>query len=965
MRSCRCHNSTLKFSPLCNGPVTIAHYKMTYQMKRSAWLALPLSACLSAASAASIQLPTGQRVTPLAAPGATLSVLDAGLPSGVKPGFAHAARLSPDGRTLLVLTAGYDKVVDAAAQRIAAESTQFVFVFDVSGGAPVQRQLLPVSAAWDGIAFAPDGRHFYVPGAGEDKLHVFALEDGRWREDGAPVALGHAAGNGLELKPVATDVAITPDGQRALVVNRYNDSVTVVDLAARKAVAELDLRPGKNGAAPGTPGGQYPSAVAIGADGSAYVSSELDREIVVLDLSGPSPSVKGRIPVQGSPNKMVLNRARTRLYVASDFADVVSVIDTASRQVLATVPTLAPSWLLSPAQARYKGASPNALALSPDENTLYLTNRGSNSVAAIALDGPAPAVRALLPTGWAPSAVQVGPGGDYLYVVNAKTVPGPNPGNCRGKLGKQGHCRFADSPVRFQPNHYVLNLTGSTLLSMPVPTAASLPGLTRQVAHNNDFDRLPTAAQADTIATLRTRIHHIIYVIKENRAYDQVLGDLGKGNGDPTLTEFPYATTPNSHELARRFVTLDNFYNAGDVSGNGWQWSTAARESDAGFKIIPQNYAGNGGSYDWEGANRNVNVALTGAARVAANPQSARLDPDTLPAASNVAAPDGPDGQVQQGYLWNAALRAGLSVRNYGMFLDLSRYDLDGTRDRALAIHPQREPFATGTQVAFAAHPALLAVTDPWFYGFELRVPDFYRVKEWQREFRGYVADGKLPNLSLVRLMTDHTGHFNGALDGVNTPERQVADNDYALGLLVDTVAHSPFAQDTLIFVLEDDAQDGSDHVDAHRGPAWVIGPYVKKGAVVSQRYTTVSMLRTITDILGMDHLGMYDASQAPMTELFDTAPANADWTYSATASSLLKPTALPFAADTAFGPPARSPHTSDYWAAVTRGFDFTQEDRLDADAYNRILWAGLKGNTPYPAHAKRSAARRRDADDD
>jgi YVTN family beta-propeller protein len=920
---------------------------------------------LAAAGPAAVDLPTGQRITPLAAPGARLTVLDAGLPSKMRPGFAQASCLSPDGKTLLVLTAGYDKVLDAAGQAIHAESTQFVFVFDISDGTPVQRQVVPVSSAWNGIAFASDGRHFYVPGAIEDNLHVFALVDGRWAEEGAPIPLGHAEANGLNLKPVATDVALTADGTHALVVNRFNDSVTLVDLQARKVAAELDLRPGKNGAAPGTPGGQYPSAVAIAANGTAYVSSELDREIVVLDLSGPTPAVTARIPVQGSPNKMVLNRAQTRLYVASDYADVVSVIDTASRQVLASVPTLAPGWLLTPAQARYKGASPDALALSPDENTLYVTNRGSNALALVALDGPVPAVRALLPAGWAPSSVQVAPDGRFLYVVNAKTVPGPNPGNCRDKLSEKGSCNIAGSPVRYKPNQYVLSLTGSSLLSMPVPGAADARSLTRQAARNNDFDRLPSADQARTIEALRGKIRHVIYVIKENRTYDQVLGDLGKGNGDPSLTEFPYATTPNSHLLARRFVTLDNFYDSGDVSGNGWQWSVAARESDAGFKTIPPGYAGGGGTYDWEGANRNVNVALTGAARVAANPQSARLGPDTLPAASSVAAPDGPDGQVQQGFLWNAALRAGLTVRNYGMYVDLTRYWLDGTADEALAIRPQRDPFSTRTQVGFAAHPALLPVTDPWFYGFDNRVPDFYRFKEWEREFRQFEAGGKLPNLSLVRFMNDHTGHFNGALDGVDTPDRQVADNDYALGLLVEAVAHSRFASDTLIFVLEDDAQDGADHVDAHRGPAWVIGPYVKKGAVVSKRYTTVNVLRTITDVLGIDHLGMYDASQAPMTEVFDTSPANANWTYSATASSLLKPTALPFPERTVFGPAARSPHSAGYWAALTRDFDFTQEDRLDAGKYNRLLWAGLKGNKPYPAHAKRAVPRARDADDD
>jgi YVTN family beta-propeller protein len=939
-----------------------------HTMNRSAWLALAVCGCIALPALAvqppATELPTGQRITPLAAAGSRMSVLDPGLPSGVKPGFAQAAALSPDGTTLLVLTAGYDRVVDQRNKRVAAESTQFVFVYDVSHGAPLQRQVLPVSAGWDGLAFAPDGRHFYVPGASEDALHIFSLGDGGWSEEGKPVHLGHHGANGLDLKPVAANVGITPDGTRALVVNRFNDSVSVVDLATRKVSAELDLRPGKNGAAPGTPGGQYPSAVAIAANGLAYVSSELDREIVVVDLNGDKPAVKARIAVQGSPNKLVLNRAGTRLYAASDFADVVSVIDTATGQVVSTVPTLAPSWLLTPAQARYKGASPNALALSPDEKTLYVTNRGSNSLAVIGLDGAVPAVRALLPTGWAPTDVRVSGDGRMLYVVNAKSVPGPNTGNCRDKTSEHGKCRIPGSPVHFRPNDYVLSLTNASLLSMPVQGADAARWLTRQVARNNDFDRLPTAAQANTIAELRSKIHHIIYVIKENRTYDQVLGDLGKGNGDASLTEFPYATTPNSHELAKRFVTLDNFYDSGDVSGNGWQWSVAARESDAGFKTIPPGYAGGGGTYDWEGANRNVNVALTGQARVAANPQSARLDPDTLPAASNVAAPDGPDGEVQQGYLWNAALRAGLTVRNYGMYVDLTRYWLDETADSDLAIRPQRDPFATGTQVGFAAHPALLPVTDPYFYGFDNRVPDFYRFKEWEREFKGFAAEGIMPNLSLVRFMNDHTGHFNGALDGVDTPDRQVADNDYALGLLVDAVAHSPFANDTLIFVLEDDAQDGADHVDAHRGPCWVIGPYVKKGAVVSTRYSTVSVLRTITDILGMDHLGMYDASQAPMTDVFDVSPSNATWTYSASASSLLKPTALPFPEHTVFGPKARSPHDAAYWAAVTKGFDFTQEDRLDADKYNRILWAGLKANKPYPARAKRTTVRTRDADD-
>ena len=783
---------------------------------------------------------------------------------------------------------------------------------------------------------------------------------GAFAEAGTPIKLGHKAGVGLAQDPLASGIAVTADGKRAVVVNKYNDSVSLIDLVGRTVIGEQDLRPGKSGGVSGMPGGEYPNAVAIVGNSFAYVSSERDREIDVVDVRGQLPTVLARIPVQGNPNKMTLNAAQTRLYVASDNADMVTVIDTGRNVAIDSVLTTAPLGLLPRSKIKYKGAAPDGLALSPDGTTLYVANRGTNDLAVVDLTGKAPKVVGLIPTGWYPSDVRVAADSQTVYVSNAKTVPGPNPGNCLGY--ETVPCPVPNSPIVFAPNQYVLNLTGSTLLSVPVPRKAELERLTRQVAINDGFRG--EEAYRGKMAELRRRIKHVIYIVKENRTYDQILGDLGKGNSAPNLAEFPKTTTPNFHALASNFVTLDNFYDPGDVSGNGWPWSTSARESDASAKMLPPNYAANGGggSYDWEGTNRNINVGLTGAARIAADPLTP-TDPDLFPGTGNVAAPDGPDGEVQQGYLWNAALRAGLSVRNYGFLIDLTRYSAS---TGPYQIPRDRTPYADGVVQAYSANPQLNPVTDVYFRGFDTSYPDFYREQEWEREFAGYVTSGNLPSLNLVRFMADHTGSYSTALDGVNRPDLEVADNDYAVGKLVQTVAGSRYADDTLIFVVEDDAQDGPDHVDAHRSTAFVVGPYVKQNKVVSAHYTTVNMLRTISDVLGLDHLGVYDANEEPMAEVFDLAQRR--WTYAATASSLLRSTQLPFPTGTQFAALAHSPHDVTYWAQRTKSFDFSQEDKLDAVAYNKVLWAGLMQGTSYPLNGGRATPDRdegRKHDDD
>jgi len=910
----------------------------------------------------SILLSTGQRITPAAAPGATAVVLNPGLPDlpNFVAGQPVSEALSPDRKTLLVLTSGYNNVVDASGKLISADSNQYVFVFDVSGGTPVRKQVLPVADTYVGLAFAPDGQHFYVTGGGDDNLHGFVLSQGAWGEAGAPIALNHNGGNGIGSTPLATGVDVTADGKRAIVANRYHDSVTLVDLAAGAVLAERDLRPGKSGGASGTPGGEYPNAVRIVGNKTAYVSSERDREVVVVDISTNAPQVVGRIPVSGNPNKMVLNRAQTRLYVASDNADVVSVIDTTSNKVVSSVSTIAPAGLVT--EMRYRGASPNGLALSPDETTLYVTNRGTNDVAVVSLSGNAPAVTGLIPTGWYPSDVAVG-ANNALYVVHTKNMPGPNAGNCLGY--GTSPCPVKNSPVAQVQNQYIEQLSQGGFTWMPAPDSATLDLLTKQVASNNSFNAALSTADVATMTALRQKIKHVIYIVKENRTYDQILGDLGRGNSDPSLAEFPNATTPNMHALAKTFVTLDNFHDSGDVSGNGWPWTTGARESDAGAKMLPVNYSSSplpagsrGGSYDWEGANRNVNVGLTGAQRQAANP-ALPADPDLLPGNGDVSAPDGPSDAIQQGYIWNAALRAGLTVRNYGFFIDLARYS--GSN----AIPRDRAPFADNALQAYATSPALVDRTDPFFRGYDNAYPDLYREMEWEREFSGFVSSGQLPSLTLLRLPHDHTGSYKAAIDGVNTPELQLADNDYAVGRVAQAVANSPYAANTLIFVVEDDAQDGPDHVDAHRSTAFVIGPYVKQNAVVSTHYTTVNMIRTITEVLNLDHLGLFDATQGPMTDVFDLNQPK--WTYKAVASGLLANTQLPIPAADLKTAALTPTHGMRYWAAVTRGMDFSVEDRVDAVAYNKVLWKGLMGAKAYPVRPgdTRQATHRHDDDDD
>ena len=404
-------------------------------------LAAGLAAILALASFASAQiLPTGATITPSAAPGSVFVPLTTSLPDFpvYTPDGAETTAISPDGKTLLILTSGYNLMVDASGNYSGANSGEFVFVYDISTpGTPVQTQMVFLSdyaTTFDGIVWAPNGSAFYVSGGANDNVHTFTLQGGQWAEFGTPINLGHYCDvmcQETETGPTAAMLGITADGNTLFVANHETDSITSVDLVHGVVLQEYDLRPGLiNRAQTGVPGGEFPYGIAV-AGNTVYVSSVRDREIDVLSFSGGVLTLTKRIPVAGNPERMVLNTAQTKLFVVAANSDELIIINTATNTMLSEVNATAPVDVLGGGKLVPKGSNPNSVALSPDEQTAYVTDGGTNAVAVINLTGKKPVVTGLIPTGWYPNSVSVSPDGSTLYVVNGKSVETANPANCR------------------------------------------------------------------------------------------------------------------------------------------------------------------------------------------------------------------------------------------------------------------------------------------------------------------------------------------------------------------------------------------------------------------------------------------------------------------------------------------------------------------------------------------------------
>jgi YVTN family beta-propeller protein len=954
------------------------------------------------------QLATGQYITPTVIAGSVQQPLNPGLSAypNFVAGEAVKSQLSPDGTTLAIICAGQNSLDNAAGSLDSANSTQYIFLYNVAGAnktKPALTQVIQQTNAHVGLVFSPDGNTLYAAGGNDDAVYVYNKSGGTFITPGTQIALGHfppgATGSarnkgiGLGVQPNASGLGISADGKTLVVANNYNDSISVIDTATKTVRYEYDLRPYNTTPATGNgqPGGTYPFAVIVKSDGSgngttAYVSSDRDREIVVVDISSvTSGNLITRIPLDGNGLGMTLDASQSKLYVAQDNADQVAVIDTATNTIFSKIDARAPAGVLSPGRFaqtdepagsdehgrradHYTGAATYTVTLSPDGKTLYAVNAGANSVAVVPLKGEnANTVRGLIPTAYEPHDITFSADGSWMYIVNGKNATGPNPDHLSNSTSRLTTITYPGGNIAAQnasnaSNQYQFQLERASLVSAPVPTSAALRVLTAQVERNNFYTDQPVGKDAVVMDFLRHKIKHVIYIVKENRTFDQILGDLAHGATDPTLTQFGSGITPNFHQLAMNFVTLDNFMDPGDGSMDGWSWALQGRVTNTETLTQQINYAfvNRGLSYESEGANRNVPVNFPTVAQrdAAAGPAgttnystaSASLLGGTanlLPGSGNHASSDAPFG-IQEGYIFDAALHAGRTVRNYGFLVN--NIGSIGT-----IAAPVSDPFGAGIIQVAPLDRTLAPLTDIYFRGYDQNYPDLWRYNEWKREFDQFVTNGKLPNLSLVRFSHDHMGSFSSALGGVNTPETQQADDDYAVGLLVEAVAKSPYASNTLIIITEDDCQDGPDHVDSHRATAYVVGPYVKQGAVVSTRFGQVNAVRTIEDILGTPHVNLNTAFQRPMADVFDiTSPGS--WTYKAVASTILKTTTLNLAqAHThggvkfAAGPNIKPKHNAAYWTKVTAGFDFSQADQVPPVRFNKVLRAGLMSPKPYP----------------
>ena len=926
-------------------------------------------------------LPTGQFITPTAAPGSSLQVLATGLRADGNADASEAVNtaLSPNGKTLLVMTSGWNKSNDqpngtpinfptldpiTGAAVGTTSNDEWVFVYQIGkNGTATKAQQINIPDTYSGLTWAPDGSRFYISGGDDDRVYVYKASGSQYVPDTPFILLGHnsnetapipnydgsllkgtkaaAATSALVRGAVVAGIAVSRDGKTLVAANFENDSLSIVDTASRTTTREVHFfNPGETVAQGEFP---YDAVILSNPDGTArtaYVTSQRDDQVMAVDVKTGNFSA---IPVGDQPNRLVLSRDQNELYVVNGNSDSISVVDTARQRVVRTL-------RLSRPGDRYKGLNADSAAISPDGNTLYVTLGTENSVAVVSLlTGE---VEGRIPTGWYPTSVSVSANGSTLYVSTYRSNSGPNPGN--------------DGPNPEFRTQRSWPLEKAQLNTIPVPSRGELDELTEQVDKNNG---LSNRRNDPTMAFLQNKIHHVIYIIKENKTYDQILGDLERGNGDPSLNQWPQPISPNHHSLALTFGLLDNFYATGEVSGTGWDWSTYAHSTEHNEKTTAVNYGNGGGGVttDSEGTNRFIAVGLPEFSKDP-SPFNERLltllDPtgssNILPGPKNADSPEGAndlDAETVGGYLWDSALRARKTVRNYGFFLDQAYYiSSGGDPTKAdpkvptyIPISPT--PFDAKIPQAVEEQPALLSKTDMYFRGFDQNNADTYLVNEWQRD----MGVNGLSNLTLLRLPHDHNGSFGTAIAGLGTPALQISDNDYAIGRVVDIISHSPYWSDTAIFILEDDAQNGSDHVDSHRSFAYVISPYSKRGVTISTNYNTVNVLRTIEDVMGINHLNFRDADAAPMADVFTRKP---DYTpYSAIipgdlCTAPVDPNLVPACESTTakVTSPVPQLHDSAWWAAKTKGFDFSDADRIDADAFNRILWQGSMGdNVPYP----------------
>jgi DNA-binding beta-propeller fold protein YncE len=758
--------------------------------------------------------------------------------------FPMSQAASTDGRYLVVLNGGYNP--------------PSLSVIDVAQKKEIGHTRVP--DAWLGLTMGPNNL-LYVGGGSLGTVYEFALDPASGaltKKREFPALPAGAVGHHF-----IGDVAITPDAHILYAADLAGDSIAVINLQSGRLIDtwKCGRRPYRILVAPGA----AQILVSSWADGAVYQYDANSGKEIARTRVGSHASdmlwLAGAPPTEGEQNSTYI----ARLFVAASGTNNVYSVGVTQDGQLNTLEAINVS--MTPMHPL--GMTPSALAVNKDGTQLSVVCSDANAIAVADISNPRASVLGFIPTGWYPTAVHVFDNG-ALAILNGKGLgsranpDGPGPGR-------------EDVPG------YIPHMqTGTVALLDPVSpdqlrafTATSLNNspyrdelMTQPISNDQEAYFARTAQHASPIK-------HVVYIIKENRTYDQVLGDLEKGNGDKSLTMFGEQITPNLHQLARDFILYDNFYENADVSAEGHNWANAAIAPDYTVKTWPSNYAGRKKGYDYEGG-----------------------EPANTPPA---------------GYIWDNALQAGLTVRDYG----------EWTKNVPNVARPG------GVQISKVLDASLNGRVDLDYRGWDLEYPDVDRAHEFIREWGGFDTKGDAPTLMIVRLGDDHT---SGTKPGALTPSADVADNDYAVGLLVDAVSHSKLWSSTAIFVIEDDAQNGPDHVDSHRAPAFVISPYTHRGIVDSTMYNQMSLLRTMEMIMGMRPLTHFDAGATPMFASFskqaDTRPFAA-----------LAPHVSTTERNTANAP----------GAGESARMDFSEPDRVDDDVLNAVLWRAQKIGSPPP----------------
>ncbi len=794
------------------------------------------------ATKAGFLLPNGWTVSPA---GAQVPVAD--LPLNILP--------SPDGRHALIATSGYN-----------AHELSLV---DLERKAVVDHQT--VHESWFGLAATRTFDRVWWSGGGTNSIHAFQLDGPKLARQGAEAPSEGRSGAQRGKSHFQSGLTFDARRNRLYALDIDFGTIKALDPTTGQEILSAQI-------------GGRPYDVALDRDGHLlHVSDWAGRAVAVVDPADLHTTA--RIAVGEHPNQLALHPQDHRLFVACASSNLVSVIDTRRGIVTETIHTA-----LFPRAP--EGSTPDALAIAPDGKTLYVANADNNCVAVIDIATPQhSAVKGFIPTGWYPTAVAVSANGKNLLVGVGKgnqTKPNPistDPANHKS----QGD---PDARRRTLPFPYIGSTLSGALSIVPVPDDKTLAGYTETVYRNCPYsDKLLSESPYPEKTAIPTRvgdpspIKHILYIIKENRTYDQVLGDLTRGNGDPALVMFGRDVTPNHHRLAEEFVLLDNLYCNGHVSADGHPWSTMAYNTD----YIARNWA------------------LTYSSR-------AGVDDDEHGDLSN----------APSGYLWDACAHAGLSYRSYGEY-------------------GRRVSQPDGTLRVEGSVPGLVGHMCPT-YGIS-RTPgrrsrDTDNAETFIKEFQDFEKSGAVPRFMVMSLGEDHT---TGTRPGTFTPQACVASNDVALGRIVEAVTHSKLWPETAIFVIEDDAQNGPDHVDAHRTVGLVISPYTKRKHLDSTQYTTVSMIHTMELILGLSPLSQYDAAARPMFACFTDRPDLTAYV-SEPARIDLEAVNTPLA----------------YGAERSMKMDFDEYDRVDDFALNEILWRAIKGkDAPVPPAVRRAIAYR------